>query len=110
MNLSVDKQIEKLKRQQLTFHDEDQARTLLMRYGYYNVINGYREPYIFINADGQKQYRDGVTFDQIYNLFVFDQTIRDAIMMSMVDLEDHLKAITSDIIGASNVCMATKSL
>lgn len=99
--LSIDKQIEKLKSQHLNFEDENRAKTLLMTHGYYNIIHGYREPYIFINDNGKKQYLDGVTFEQIYNLFVFDLTIRDSIMISMIDMEDHLKAIVSDIIGSS---------
>lgn len=99
--LAIEKQIEKLKLQSLNIIDEEYARSLLLRHGYYNIINGYRDPYIFINEKGEKQYYRGVTFEQIYNLFIFDQTIRDAIMMSMVDLEDHLKAVTSDIIGSS---------
>ena len=99
--LSIDEQIQKLKSQHLHFKDENHARALLMEHGYYNIINGYREPYIFINEHGNKQYMDGVTFEQIYNLFIFDRTIRDAIIMSMIDFEDYLKAIAADIIGSS---------
>lgn len=43
---TTDQQIHKLKSQLLTFEDETRAKQILQTYGYYNIINGYRDPYI----------------------------------------------------------------
>lgn len=99
--LTVNQQIEKLKSQNLEFKDENFARKLLYYYGYYNIINGYREPYIYVDENGIKKYHSGISFEQIYNLFMFDSSIRNAVMMAMIDLEGHLKSVVADIIGSS---------
>ena len=36
------KQIDILKSRDLTFLDENKAKRVLMRYGYYEVVNGYK--------------------------------------------------------------------
>lgn len=97
--ISVNSQIEKLKKQGLIISDEAFVYNILSIHGYYNVINGYREPYITVDSQGNKIFKPSVTFEQIYDLFTFDQAIRDSIMISMIDFEDHLKAVTADIIG-----------
>lgn len=97
----INLQIEKLKKQGLIISDEAFAHNVLSIHGYYNVINGYREPYITTKPNGDKIFKPSVTFEQIYDLFAFDQSIRDAIMISMIDFEDHLKAVAADVIGDS---------
>lgn len=43
---TAEQQLQKLKRQKLAIIDEDLAKSALRTYGYYNIINGYRDPYI----------------------------------------------------------------
>lgn len=95
---TVDEQIKKLKSQKLTIIDESAAKTKLSTYGYYNIINGYRDPYI-TRLYGEKTYNPGVTFEQIFELFVLDHNLRNAVLLSMIDVEEHLRAIVSNIIG-----------
>ena len=97
---TIDQQIQKLKLQHLNFDDEILARNRLATYGYYNIINGYRDPYI-IRAYDKKTYSPNVTFEQIFALFSIDHRIRNAILLSMIDLEEHLKAITAEVIAES---------
>lgn len=91
-------QIQKLKSQKLTFTDEPMAEKILKTYGYYNIINGYRDPYI-IREYNEKKYFPDVTFEQIFSLFALDHSIRDAVILSMIDLEEHLRAVVADIIA-----------
>lgn len=95
---TTQQQIQKLKSQLLKIDDEDFAAQMLQRYGYYNIINGYRDPYMVQNY-GVKKYCSDVTFDQIFDLFILDHKIRDAILLSMIDLEEHLRAVVADIIA-----------
>lgn len=97
---TIDQQIQKLKSQHLIFENENLARNRLATYGYYNIINGYREPYIVREYD-KKTYSPNVTFEQIFALFSIDHRIRNAILLSMIDLEEHLKAITAEVIAES---------
>lgn len=93
-----EQQIQKLKSQHLLFEDEAMAKQNLKIYGYYNIINGYRDPYI-IRDYGEKKYSSDVTFEQIFALFEFDHHIRDAVLLAMIDFEEHLKATVADIIA-----------
>ena len=66
---SVEEQIEKLKQQNLIIEDEDFAKKYLEIFGYFNLIKGYRSPYIFTDASGL-HYRSGITFNQILSLYM----------------------------------------
>lgn len=80
----------------LIINDVSFALTQLRTYGYYNIINSYKEPYLI---SGTKNFRPGVTFEQIFSLFTLDHNLRNAIMSSMLDLEEHLRAIAADVIS-----------
>lgn len=95
---TIEQQIVKLKGQQLIIGNESFARWALQTYGYYNIINGYREPYI-TSTYNKKTYSQDVSFEQIFSLFKLDHNIRNSIMLAMVDLEEHLRAVVADIIG-----------
>lgn len=95
-----EQQIEKLKSQNLAFNNETDAKIILKTYGYYNIINGYRDPYI-TREYGRKVYSQDISFEQIFHLFIFDHNIRNAILLSMIDLEEHLKAVVADIVSES---------
>ncbi|MGO5550059.1 Abi family protein [Lachnospiraceae bacterium LCP19S3_B12] len=97
---TVDQQIQKLKSQQLSFENEGKAKTILRTYGYYNIINGYRDPYI-IRDYGRKLYNPGITFEQIFALFSLDHHIRDSVLLAMIDFEEHLRAVVADILSES---------
>lgn len=100
---TVEEQIEKLKYQGLIIDDIDFAKSELQLYGYSNLIKSYREPYTFIE-NGEKLYRSGVTFEQIWSLFILDKNLRNAVMASMLDLEERIKEATSDVIANSFGC------
>lgn len=97
---SVDKQIEKLKEQNLIIPNENSAKKLLTIYGYSNVIKSYRDPYV-IAVDNQKVFRSDITFDQIFSLYNLDKNLRIAVMASMLDLEEYMKEATADVIAQS---------
>lgn len=95
---TTEQQIQKLKSQFLTFENEETAKQILQTYGYYNIINGYRDPYI-VRENGKKKYSSDVTFEQIFALFSLDHEIRDSVLLAMIDLEEHLRAVVADIIA-----------
>lgn len=97
---TIEQQIQKLKKQHLIINDEERAIWALRTYGYYNIINGYRDPYI-TRTYNEKTYSPDVSFEQIYSLFILDRKIRNAVMFSMTDLEEHLRAVIAEIIGES---------
>lgn len=97
---TVEEQVKKLKSQNLTIADEDFAAATLKWYGYSNLIKSYREPYVIDNGE-TKMYRDGVSFEQIASLYLFDKSLRNSVMSAMLDLEEHIKEISADVISAT---------
>lgn len=93
-------QIELLKTQQLIIEDEEYVKNQLQLYGYFNIIKGYRDPYIF-NSNGKVLYRSGVTFEQIHSLYILDKNLRNGVIAAMLDLEEHIKAVAADVIAES---------
>lgn len=97
---TIDEQIKKLKSQHLLFENEAYACTCLRTYGYYNIINGYRDPYIIRDYD-RKTYVPDISFEQIFSLFTLDHNIRNSVLLAMIDLEEHLRAVCAEIISDS---------
>lgn len=97
---NIDEQIQKLKSQHLIIHDEKSAKNGLRLFGYSNLIKSYRDPYI-IKRNDDIVYRNGVSFEQIASLYMLDKALRNSVMASMQDLEEHIKEVAADVIAQS---------
>ena len=97
---NVDQQIEKLKTQGLIINDEEFARCELQLYGYSNLIKSYRDPYTY-SENGKKFYRSGITFEQIWSMYMLDKNLRNAVMSCMLDLEELIKESAADVLAES---------
>ncbi len=97
---TIEQQIKKLKSQHLIINNDVMAVHALRTYGYYNIINGYRDPYI-TRTYKEKTYSPDVSFEQIFSLFILDRKLRYAVLYAMTDLEEHLRAVIAEIIGES---------
>lgn len=95
-----DEQIKHLKERNLIITDENYAREQLICYGYSNLIKSYREPYV-IRSSEHKDFRSGITFEQVCSLYELDKNLRNGVIAAMLDLEEHLKAVTADVLAHS---------
>lgn len=95
---TVEQQIEILRDRGLIFNSMEDAIFRLRKYGYYNIINGYKDNYIVKDGDTE-YYKDGVSFEQIYSLFILDHGIRNMTMLVMLDIEENLKTQVAYVIG-----------
>lgn len=84
---SIADQITLLKSKELLIIDEPDAANKLSCFGYYEIINGYRDT--FRNDD--KTYKTGTTFEDIFALYYFDSKVRSATMLSLEHAESFLK-------------------
>ena len=98
---TFEQQINILKKRNLKFINEENAYHLLKRFGYYNIINGYKDPYITKQENGEEFYQDGVTFEQIFSLYQLDRNLRHAVINSMLEIEDNLRNVVAHIIAES---------
>ena len=95
---SIEHQIQKLRSQNLLIDNEEGLSSVLSLYGYSNLIKSYRDPYI-IRTDHGIRYRDGVNFEQIVSLYILDKNLRNAVIASMLDLEEHIKEAVANVIA-----------
>lgn len=89
--LTYDEQIDLLTKKNLIIQDTDVAVALLKKYSYFNLINGYKEP--FKNKDGN--YKKNTKFDDIYFLYSFDDKLRHILMKYLLVIELHIKSLLS---------------
>ncbi|MGT2936008.1 Abi family protein [Streptococcus castoreus] len=88
---TFEEQIEILKSRNLSFINETAAIHILSTYSYYEIVNGYKDVGIL---EGET-YKDGVTFEQLFSLFLMDKHIRSAISKAIHELEAHLRTALS---------------
>lgn len=75
-----------------------QTSTVLMREGYYSLINGYKDP--FLDKEKTKQecddrFIDKTSFDDVYSLFDFDRNLRDVTFPYLIRAEATVRTAIS---------------
>lgn len=63
----------------------------LQRIGYYNLINGYSR--LFLNDVSNNIYKPGTTIEEIYNLYIFDQKLRECLLHYILPIETNIKSL-----------------
>lgn len=75
--LTIDEQIDLLEKRRMTTNDATPG--ILKREGYYSIVNGYKGPFIDVDATkaaDDDRYIVGTTFNDLYQLFSFDRSLR----------------------------------
>lgn len=86
--------IELLESRGIDFSEQDSksfAKKKLQRIGYYNLINGYSA--LFWMDDQKEKYKSGTTIKELYNLYLFDQKLREIFLRNILPLETNIKSL-----------------
>ena len=87
--LNYDQQIEKLKNEKnLLIDNEAYAKEILRQTSYYSLIGGYKD--IFKNPT-TKKYKDGTRFEDIVELYYFDELLRQLFLRYLIKVENGIK-------------------
>ena len=89
---NLEEQIEILKYKGMTITDEEYTKRILLKENYF-FISGYRYP--FMRSMTDKHFLEGVTFEEMYSLFLFDRAIRNVFFKYLLVIENNLKSIFS---------------
>lgn len=91
---SIDEQIALLEsRGVLT---DKQTGSILLREGYYSVVNGYKTPFINAAATDAAQddrYIDGTRFADLHALFLFDRNLRETTFHHLIRVEALVRTV-----------------
>ena len=100
--LTIDEQISLLKDKGLIIDNEKIARKYLKQVGYYKLINGYREPFMFkFKNKGIEQHKfvENTTISELFYLYNFDQDLKNLIFKHICQIEVFIKSLMSDLIS-----------
>lgn len=90
--MTYDQQIQKLREKNLWIPDEEAAKEILRKEGYFALISGYKD--LFKNPT-TRNYRDGTTIEDIYALYQFDEQLRELTLHHLLHIERHLRSTLS---------------
>jgi abortive infection bacteriophage resistance protein len=88
--LTYAQQIRKLRDEKgLAIPDEAHAIEILTQIGYFSLINGYKTPF---KDSVTGQYKGGAAFEDIENLYYFDEALRELFFKYLLKVEQKLKS------------------
>lgn len=98
--LNYEQQLEKLKKEKgLIINDEEYAKEVLKQTSYYSLIGGYKD--IFKNPT-TKKYKDNTKFEDIVELYYFDEQLRQLVLRYLIKVENELKSVVSYYFSEKN--------
>lgn len=87
-------QIGILKSRGVIIKNKKYAKQIINDTNYYNLINGYKEPFLQTTAPFEK-YIFGTTLDEIFALYEFDRKLRIMTLEYILQVEKRVKSIVS---------------
>lgn len=87
-------QIGILKSRGLTIKNRRFAKYIIRKNNYYNLINGYKEPFLQTGASYEK-YVAGSTLEEIVALYEFDRKLRIITLEYILEIEKEIKSLIS---------------
>lgn len=93
--LTYNQQMKLLRSQKNIICAKSPHKTLLVRSGYFNIINGYKNPFIAsTNENGEHIYIPDTSIDQIYSVKLFDEDLRSFLLKYITKIEEEVRALT----------------
>ena len=86
--LTIDELISNIKSKKINIKNEKNVRNILETNNYYFIM-GYK--FAFKNTNGT--YKDNISFEDIYSLYIFDKTLKLIILDPILEIEQKLKTI-----------------
>lgn len=94
---TIDEQIKILDDRGLVFLNVETAKLNLIRYGYYEIVNGYKDPMLL--EPGSEYFKEGTTFEHIFELYKLDKELKNYVLQSTLDFELNIKTVFSYVIS-----------
>lgn len=96
---TIDEQITILKSRNLIFLNEETAKNALSRYGYYEIINGYKDHFLVEEGNDEKGFKEGTTFEHIYALYNLDKDVSRDLLRALEDFEQTFKQTLAYVVA-----------
>lgn len=87
---TIDEQLDILRDRNLMIDNELNARSALLSYGYYEIVNGYK--IFLLDPDKEdEQFVENETFTHLLSLYELDKSIRNGVMEATLEVESTLR-------------------
>lgn len=90
--MTYEQQIEKLKDKLMIIDDEEAAKDILRRYGFFALISGYKD---LLKNPTTRNYKDGTTIDDLVAIYHFDEQLRGLTLQYLLHVERHMRSALS---------------
>lgn len=91
--LTYNEQIALLTERGLNIADVDKARHYLEYFGYFDLVNGYKD--LFLMKRAPEKYKPNVDFSDLVGLYMFDYYLRSDLLAALYLVEKSLKSTIS---------------
>lgn len=83
--------VEILRHRNMNIPNSSEQKEILKRYSYYNIINGYKDPFLFHGSSKVEKYKDGTQLSELEALLTFDTNIRLIFLKEILKIEEIIK-------------------
>lgn len=92
--LTYNQQLRKLRNEKNIDCEGTKDKTLLVRAGYFNIVNGYKDPFICDkDINGKHIYISGTTLEHLHELKRFDDELRLFLLKYITQIEEEVRTI-----------------
>ena len=88
--------LEHIKFKGIIVNNEEDALIKIKKHSYYSIINSYKDVF----KDSNNEYKNNVSFDEIYALYEFDKNIRLLFLKYILEIETVIKSLLSEVISS----------
>ncbi len=93
--LTYNQQMKRLRNEKNIICEGSNHKRVLMRTGYFNLVNGYKSPFVnSTDASGKHSYIPGTSVSQFQAVKRFDDDLRSFLLKYISQLEEELKTLT----------------
>ena len=93
--LTYNQQMKRLRNKKKIDCNGSKHKTILIRSGYFNIINGYKNPFICgTDSEGNHTYIRQTSIDQIYLVKQFDEELRSFLLKYITQVEEEVRTLT----------------
>lgn len=93
--LTYNQQMKKLRKDKNIICNGSSHKRILIRAGYFNIINGYKNPFTCgVDPEGNHIYIPDTSIDQIYQVKLFDDFLRSFLLRYITQIEEEVRTLT----------------
>ena len=91
---STNSQLRKLRDRGMNISNGSRAKRIIELENYYNLINGYKQPFLnYAYMGPDEEYLAGTRFEEVYALYLFDRELRNIFIRYILELENNIKSV-----------------